>query len=147
MSQSWSVLHLLRRSATPALLASVLLAPLVWFYSIHTDFYRRANPQESLRYGLEVAKAVSAYKASKGHLPTSAGALENLPERPMQLADWTLDGATGLIRLRVAGAPADADTLDLVPAAGAGGVLAYACRSVNVPQKFLPRECGSVDKR
>lgn len=147
MSRSQPVLRFLRRSAAPALLASVLLAPLVWFYSIYTDFYRLANPQESLRYGLEVAKAVSAYKASKGHLPMSVGALENLPERPMQLADWTLDGVTGHIRLRVAGAPADADTLDLVPAVGAGGVLAYACRSVNVPQKFSPRECGSVEKR
>ncbi len=65
----------------------------------------------------------------------------------MQLVDWTLDGATGLIRLRVADAPADADTLDLVPVVGASGVLAYSCRSLNIPDEFSPRECKSVEKR
>lgn len=147
MSKARSVLRLLRKTAAPALLALVLLAPLVWFYSFYTDFYRRVNAQESLRYGLEVAKAVTAYKVSKGQLPTRASALPTLPERPTQLADWTLDGATGLIRLRVADVPRDADTLDLLPAAGPSGQVVYSCRSLNIPDEFSPRECKSVEKR
>jgi len=148
MNEPQSCLRLLRKTTVPALLVSALLAPVVWFYSLQAEFYRRVNAQESLRYGLEVAKAVTAYKVSTGHLPPSATALATLPERPSQLANWTLDATTGLIRLRVADAPSGADTLELVPAAEPGGPLpVYACRSVDVPDEFSPGECKRAEKR
>lgn len=94
-----------------------------------------------------MAKTVSDFKHTHGYLPPSADALASLPERPKHLADWTFDGNTGLIRLRVADAPNDANTMELVAATGANGQLMYSCRSSSVPEEFAPHECRRVDKR
>lgn len=114
---------------------------LVMFYSTRNEYYRRVNAQESLRYALEVAKASSAYYATTGRTPKSIDVLGILPEQPLQLAGLTFIEGTGVIRIRIADVPDDANLLDLIPTKGADGRLEYACHSVNIPVDVSPSGC------
>lgn len=146
MSKARMALRLLRKHAATAVFVAVVLAPVVWFYSVRSDYSRKKNVLVTFRYGLDVAKAVTAFKNSNGYMPPSATALKSLPLRPAQTADWTLDQGSGFIRLRVAEAPRDADTLELVPSTGPTGQLVYSCRSLNVPAKYSPQECKGTEE-
>ena len=70
--------------------------------------------------------------------------------KPSHCLAWqaiAIDRQTGIVRVHVADAPQDEDAFDLVPSLDTAGRITHACRSVNIPDEFLPRDCTKVQAK
>ena len=128
------------RKLAIALLVLIGLA-MVMMYAVQRDYYRRVNVNESLAYGKQVAAAVIRYHAAARQLPKRLSEVGPLPDQPREIGSIELDPSNGILRIQVADAPKDEQALELVPTVAHGGELTYACRSVNIPDKFRPAAC------
>lgn len=128
-------------------LAALLAVMLALIYPIQRDYYRRVYVQESFKHATQLASAVQDYYHANQRYPQSLGDLPGIADHPIEVQAIAFDAQTGVIRIHVADAPRDEDAFELVPSVDATWRITHACRSVNIPDEFVPRDCAKVQAK
>ena len=123
------------------LVAAVLILGFAVLYPIQRDYYRGQDVRDAFVYGQRVAGFVSRYRAMEQRLPQRLSDLGLPFEQPEPVSSIQLDPASGSLRIRVANEPDGKETLELVAALNRDGELVHTCRSVNIPDSLMPRDC------
>ena len=125
-------------------LAALVGLGMALMYPIQRDYYRRVYVQESLNHARLLASTIQDYHQANQRYPKSLGDLPHMAEQPKEVQALTFDGQTGVIRVHVTDAPSDENTFELIPSIDATGRVTHACRSVNIPDPFVPRDCAKA---
>lgn len=125
-------------------LAALVGLGMALMYPIQRDYYRRVYAQESLKHARLLASTIQDYHQANQRNPKSLDDLRDLPERPIEVQALAFDRQTGVIRVHVANAPSEANAFELVPSIDAAGRVTHACRSVNIPDAFVPQDCAKA---
>ena len=125
-------------------LAALVGLGMALMYPIQRDYYRRVYVQESLNHARLLASTIQDYHQANQRYPKSLGDLPHMAEQPKEVQALTFDGQTGVIRVHVTDAPSDENTFELIPSIDATGRVTHACRSVNIPDSFVPRDCAKA---
>ena len=128
-------------------LTALMALMMAVLYPIQRDYYRRVYVQESLKHAVVLASAVQGFHQANQRFPASLDDLHALPDRPVEVQAIAIGRQTGIVRVHVADAPQDEDAFDLVPSLDTAGRITHACRSVNIPDEFLPRDCTKVQAK
>ena len=128
------------------ILAGIIAASISYlFYSTHSSYYQGVRATESYKHVKSITISLSKYYSTHLKYPNNLKAL-NL-EKPEQhyIGKIIFDNQTGVIKIQLAGESLSEGILIFSPEIKNGNYLSYICHPLNVPTKYIPKECAAKD--
>jgi Tfp pilus assembly protein PilE len=101
----------------------------------------RARTSQAIIIGNAAAESVETYYHQHRKIPTTLSAAGFSAPLPPSVKEVSVDNQTGAISITMASDPIAGQSFQLMPSVDANDQIIWKCMSVDIPEKYLPRQC------
>ena len=107
----------------------------------YQDYTTRARLAEAASVGNSAAESIAQYYYQHQAVPSSLDVAGFTASLPSSVKNIAVDSQNGIVSITMATAPIEGKELLLVPSLDTNNQITWKCMSLEIPDKYLPRQC------